>query len=206
MRISRSGSGAAPCRDAPQSLLRRCRPAPTRPAATSLGNRPHRVDDFRPAAVVDRQVEPHAGVACCSARPSCRARAAPARECRRGGRCIRTRMLLLHDRGPLLDHVLLEQVHQEIDFRLRPLPVLARQAIQRELLDLQPGTFFGRAADDATPRRCPSMRGKFCRSAQRPLPSMMIAICRGRRSSGISSVGGATSPAIVHHILLTTIV
>ena len=54
--------------------------------------------------------------------------------------------VLLHDRGPLLDHVLLEQVHQEIELALRPLPVLARQAIQRELLDAQPGALLGRAA------------------------------------------------------------
>ena len=55
--------------------------------------------------------------------------------------------VVVHDRGPLLDHVLLQQVHQEVDFRLRPLPVFARQAIERELLDLEPGTFFGGAAD-----------------------------------------------------------
>src|SRR5262249_39114328 len=30
-----------------------------------------------------------------------------------------------------------------------------------------------------TPRRCPSMRGKPRRLAQRPLPSMMIATCAG---------------------------
>ncbi len=36
----------------------------------------------------------------------------------------------------------------------------------------------------ATPRRCPSIRGSPCRSAQRPLPSMMIAMCRGRRIDG----------------------
>src|SRR5262249_33088004 len=31
------------------------------------------------------------------------------------------------------------------------------------------------------PRRCPSMRGSPRRRAQRPLPSMMIATCRGSR-------------------------
>ena len=40
-----------------------------------------------------------------------------------------------------------KQVHQEVDLRLRPLPVLARQAVERELLDLEPGTLFGGAAD-----------------------------------------------------------
>ena len=51
--------------------------------------------------------------------------------------------VLLHDRGPLLDHVLLEQVHQEFEFALGALPVLARQAIERELFDVEPGTFLG---------------------------------------------------------------
>ena len=55
--------------------------------------------------------------------------------------------VVVHDRRALFDHVLLEQVHQEVDSRLRPLPVLARQAIERELLDLQPGALLGRAAD-----------------------------------------------------------
>ena len=32
----------------------------------------------------------------------------------------------------------------------------------------------------ATPRRCPSIRGSPCCCAQRPLPSMMMAMCRGR--------------------------
>ncbi len=41
------------------------------------------------------------------------------------------------------------------------------------------------------PRRCPSMRGRPRCRAQRPLPSMMMAICRGKRSRGTSdrSVG-----------------
>ena len=55
--------------------------------------------------------------------------------------------VLLHDRRPLLDHVLLEQVHQKVELRLRPLPVLAGQAIQRELLQMQPGRFLDGAAD-----------------------------------------------------------
>ena len=57
------------------------------------------------------------------------------------------RDILLHDRRAFFDHVLLEQVHQEIELVLRPLPVLARQAIERELLDAQPGAFLGDAAD-----------------------------------------------------------
>ena len=31
----------------------------------------------------------------------------------------------------------------------------------------------------STPRRCPSTRGRPCAAAQRPLPSMMMATCRG---------------------------
>ena len=44
----------------------------------------------------------------------------------------------------------------------------------------------------ATPRRCPSMRGRPCRCAQRPLPSMMMAMCRGRAAGGhVASVSAA---------------
>src|SRR5262247_1835466 len=35
----------------------------------------------------------------------------------------------------------------------------------------------------STPRRCPSLRGKPRAAAQRPLPSMMIATCRGTANS-----------------------
>src|SRR4030095_14306593 len=37
------------------------------------------------------------------------------------------------------------------------------------------------------PARCPAIRGMRRSSAQRPLPSMMMAMCCGRRSGGISS-------------------
>ena len=43
----------------------------------------------------------------------------------------------------------------------------------------------------ATPRRCPSIRGRFCRCAQRPLPSMMMAMCRGQRSAGHPAKAGS---------------
>ena len=60
---------------------------------------------------------------------------------------MRTRMLLsmIVARSSIM--YCSKQVHQEVDLGLRPLPVLARQAIQRELLDLEPGAFLGRAAD-----------------------------------------------------------
>ena len=37
-------------------------------------------------------------------------------------------------------------MHQKIDLGLRPLPVFARQAVERELLDPEPSTLLGRAA------------------------------------------------------------
>jgi len=54
---------------------------------------------------------------------------------------------LLEDRRPLLDHVLFQQLHEELQLRRRPLPVLAGEAVKRKLLDLQPGTFLDRATD-----------------------------------------------------------
>ena len=55
--------------------------------------------------------------------------------------------VVLHDPRPLFDQVLLEQLQEEIEFLGRPLPVLAGEAIERDLLDAQPGTFLGHAAD-----------------------------------------------------------
>ena len=55
--------------------------------------------------------------------------------------------VLVHDRRAFFDHVLFEQMHQELEFQLRPLPVLARQAVQRELLDVEPSALFGGAAN-----------------------------------------------------------
>ena len=43
----------------------------------------------------------------------------------------------------------------------------------------------------STPRRCPSARGRPRAAAQRPLPSMMMATCRGMVNSPIGTVGGA---------------
>ena len=50
---------------------------------------------------------------------------------------------LTHQQRPLLDQVLLEQLHEKFEFVGRTPPVLARQAIERELLDAQPGAVLG---------------------------------------------------------------
>jgi hypothetical protein len=42
---------------------------------------------------------------------------------------------------------LFEQVHQEFQFLRRPFPVFTGKAIERKLLDAEPSTFFGDAAD-----------------------------------------------------------
>src|SRR6266536_1878537 len=48
----------------------------------------------------------------------------------------------------------------------------------------------------STPRRCPSPRGRPRAAAQRPLPSMMMATCRGTAKSPISAVGSGPVFAI----------
>ncbi len=40
----------------------------------------------------------------------------------------------------------------------------------------------------STPRECPATRGLPCATAQRPLPSMMMATWRGMRRAGIGVV------------------
>ena len=95
-------------------------------------------------------------------------------------RPITPRGCLFHDRGALLDHVLLEQVHQEVE-----LPAAAASSFRSTGNRASAARCSSRAHSSvvrrtlATPRRCPSMRGRPCRCAQRPLPSMMMAMCRG---------------------------
>ena len=49
------------------------------------------------------------------------------------------------------------------------------------------------ARADFTPARCPAMRGRWRRWAQRPLPSMMMATWRGRRRTSSCSSRRASS-------------
>ena len=125
-------------------------------AADLVGNAAHRVDQLRPAAVVDRQAHAQARVAAAQAD----------RLVERRDRLFRQPLaaadplhadVVLHDPRPLFDQVLLEQLQEEIEFLGRPLPVLAGEAIERDLLDAQPGTLLGHAAD-ARRRRCDVLR------------------------------------------------
>src|SRR5215470_2133778 len=50
----------------------------------------------------------------------------------------------------------------------------------------------------STPRRCPSARGKPRAAAQRPLPSMMMATCRGTAKSPICTLVSASALDIQH--------
>ena len=50
---------------------------------------------------------------------------------------------------------MLQQLHEEGNFVGGPLPVLAGQAVERELLDAQPGAFLGHPADDVGPAAMP---------------------------------------------------
>ena len=93
-----------------------------------------------------------------------------------------TEMFCSHDRGTLLDHVLLEQVHQKA--QLAPAAASSSRSTgnRASAARYRAGhTLRSMRRTLATPRRCPSIRGKPCRWAQRPLPSMMMAMCRGRR-------------------------
>jgi len=50
--------------------------------------------------------------------------------------------VLTHDLGPFLDDVLFEEPHEKIDFPLRPLPILAAEAIQAQLFDADAGAIL----------------------------------------------------------------
>src|SRR5690606_12049206 len=43
----------------------------------------------------------------------------------------------------LFDHVLLEQVHEKVEFMLRAFPVFARKTVERKLADVQACGLFG---------------------------------------------------------------
>ena len=150
----------------------------------------HGVDDLQPAAVVDRQAETHAGVGGAQVDRLLHfalhgfGNIAPAADDADAD-------VLLHDRGALFDHVLLEQVHEKLELALRPLPIFARQAVERQLLDIQPGTFLGRAAHAGHAAAVPLNARQTLGWAQRPLPSMMIATCLGRASSGTPRTSAA---------------
>ena len=88
-----------------------------------------------------------------------------------------------------------EIFHQRVHLVLGPVPVLDRKRVEREILDAQ----FARGADDGA-RRFRALRdGLRCAAgprcfAQRPLPSMMMATCRG--SDGLGLAGSDAGPAL----------
>jgi hypothetical protein len=65
-----------------------------------------------------------------------------------------------------------EQTEQVIDLTARPRPVFGRKRKKREIAK----TVSRKAS---TPARCPALRGKPRAFAQRPLPSIIMAMWRG---------------------------
>src|SRR5207302_4602227 len=55
--------------------------------------------------------------------------------------------VLPQDRRPLLHEVLLEEHHEEVQLGLRPLPVLAGEAVEGELADAEAAAFLDGGAD-----------------------------------------------------------
>src|SRR5262249_11813809 len=99
------------------------------------------IDHFGATAVVNSQTENHAGVAPAHANVFVDV----AKD--RGGQIVATTNggkanVLLHDLRTLIHQILAEQGHQEIQLRLRPLPILDAQAVERQLFDAQPTAFF----------------------------------------------------------------
>ena len=59
--------------------------------------------------------------------------------------------VLLHQLGPLDDQEMAEQPHQELQLARRPLPVLDREAVERELVEAEPAPFLDDGADALDP-------------------------------------------------------
>ena len=84
---------------------------------------------------------------------------------------------------------------ERADLRLRALPVLGREGVDGQKLDAELHARFGHGAHRC-PRRAswPLIRGSPRSFAQRPLPSMMMAMWRGTRrwpASRMPDLGGA---------------
>ena len=72
-----------------------------------------------------------------------------------------------------------EKPHQLADFLARPIPVLAAECEQGQVLTSRAAESSTVLRTDLTPARCPACRGNARCLAQRPLPSMMTAMCLG---------------------------
>ena len=111
----------------------------------------NRVGNLAATAVVDRQTQPHPRILAggfigpvdfpIDALTQC----GPASD-------HREPQILSLDLGSLFDQVLFEQLHEQFLFERGSLPVFAAEAIQRQLLDIQPRTAF----DDGTNRCHPA--------------------------------------------------
>src|SRR5262249_53011810 len=99
------------------------------------------VAQVRPAAVVDREAQGHAGVLRTEAdvlvdlAQHLGAQSLAAADGREAD-------ILLHELRALTDQVFVQEGHEEIELGLRPLPVLDAQAIERELPQTQPAPLF----------------------------------------------------------------
>ena len=91
-------------------------------------------------------------------------------------------MLLVEQRLQLGAQIPLQQHHQRADLGGRALPVLDRERVQRQHLDAETRGGLDRVAHGVDAGAMASTRGRWRCAAQRPLPSMMMAMCAGSRS------------------------
>ena len=140
------------------------------------------IHQFGACAVIERQGQHHAGIARGRIPRPCHLFLHRRREFMLPSDVFQPDIVLVEG-GNFRLQIAAEQAHQEIDFAAGTLlPVLFRKRVQG-----QPGIPMRAAVStvertDVTPARCPAMRGKWRRCAQRPLPSMMMAMCFGSRS------------------------
>ena len=177
--VGHAGGVEALPRSASSSIVLRRR----RPARTSSADRARRAHDLRAAAVGDEEIE-HEPVVAARCAPS-RATAARCRrrQARRDRRARCTRTPCVGQLVALARDVLLEQRHERLNSRDGPLPVLLREREEREHLERQPRSSPRRPrAPPSSPSDGRADAAASRSRAQRPLPSMMIATCRGMRA------------------------
>ena len=177
--MSRSGSGTPAKYSCPANSSSSISPGIELPSRTRSARRRAASHDLVARAVADGQVQlqPRRRRACGPRCDSMAARVRGPRRCRSPTACTSTPFSF--SSRALLAHVQLQQRHQRRHLAVRAVPVLAAEGEQGEHLHPRVAGGLDGGAHRAMPARWPNSRGWPRSRAQRPLPSMMMATCRG---------------------------
>ena len=136
------------------------------------------VDDLQPSAVTERENERESVVVCGLLDRFVQLRLAGLRQIRQPTDRLEPNIFSTSS-GVFSLQKTLEQVHQCKNFALRALPVFRRKGIEGEELDPQIAAAFDAGAHRVGAFLVAFDPGQSALFAQRPLPSIMMATCRG---------------------------